>query len=262
MTTTQTASQINTLAKIWREIKGVFVRPFRKTFGKRRKRREMTFKKSYSQSGEDILVLILLAYYHQEEVYYLDIGANHPTDASNTYLFYEQGHCGIIVEPNPILVRKHKEIRPNDLQLNVGVTAEQSDGLDFYVMNTDVLSTFSKETALEFAKFNGQKIERVEKVRTMAINDILRDHCKRCPDFVSVDVEGLDFEILNSWDFAQFRPKIFCIETASCASDGLHKLNEVKNLMLEKQYRVYADTFINTIFVDGLNLPEWIKIHL
>ena len=80
-------------------------------------------------------------------------------------------------------------------------------------------------------------------------------------NFVSLDVEGLELEILGAFDFAANRPEVFCIETISYAIDGTgQKDHRLIEWMASQGYVVHADTYINTIFVDrerarGLLLP-------
>jgi hypothetical protein len=88
-------------------------------------------------------------------------------------------------------------------------------------------------------------------VKLKTINDILKHAFSNCPHFVSLDVEGLDYEILNSLDFERFRPQVFCLETLSFTEEKTEsKLTEIIDLMHSKGYMTYADTYINTIFVD------------
>jgi hypothetical protein len=65
-----------------------------------------------------------------------------------------------------------------------------------------------------------------------------------------LDIEGLDYDILNDWDFEKYRPEIFCIETITYTENNTeNKIDKIIDLMKLKGYRVYADTYINTIFV-------------
>ena len=73
-----------------------------------------------------------------------------------------------------------------------------------------------------------------------------------CPNFISIDVEGLDLEIVKSLDFERFRPEVFCIETISFSIDNTEKkLGEIPAFLHSKGYITYADTHINTIFCDA-----------
>ncbi len=208
------------------------------------------FKKSYAQCGEDLIVDHLIKIIGVKEPYYLDLGAHHPTCLSNSYYFYEKGFTGVCVDADPSLISAFEKIRQRDLILNLGVGIEKSV-LDFYLMSSKTLNTFSKAEAERYVSYGNQQIEKVIKVEVETINSIIKKHCKRVPNLISLDVEGLDFMILQSFDFDQFRPEIFCIETLSYTEDKTErKLTEIIELMNQKGYMVYADTYINTIFVD------------
>ena len=225
-----------------RQLKVFFGRIFRRLVG--------DFKKSYAQCGEDLIVDHLIKIIGVKEPYYLDLGAHHPTYLSNSYYFYEKGFTGVCVDADPSLISAFEKIRQRDLILNLGVGIEKSV-LDFYLMSSKTLNTFSKAEAERYVSYGNQQIEKVIKVEVETINFIIKKHCKRVPNLISLDVEGLDFMILQSFDFDQFRPEIFCIETLSYTEDKTErKLTEIIELMNQKGYMVYADTYINTIFVD------------
>lgn len=85
----------------------------------------------------------------------------------------------------------------------------------------------------------------------MDINKIIADNFEMAPNFLSLDVEGLDFEIIKSLDFTKYKPEVLCLETLEVAENRV----EIKNLKMinyikSKGYMVYADTYINSIFVD------------
>lgn len=79
-------------------------------------------KRSYAQSGEDVVVDAILS--RQKTGFYVDIGAYHPKVFSNTYLFYKRGWRGICVEPNPEAKILFQVARPRDVFVNVGVMSE------------------------------------------------------------------------------------------------------------------------------------------
>ncbi len=133
-----------------------------------------------------------------EKPTYLDIGANDPYFLSNTAFFYEKGCRGVNVDANPVLIEKFRSFRPGDINLNVGVGPEKSY-LDFYIFNEPTLSTFSREEAENMERFGKYKIEKIEKINLITVDNIVSEYCNgKFPDFLSLDVEGLDFEILKS----------------------------------------------------------------
>ena len=209
--------------------------------------------RSFAQCGEDSIArFVLIDCLGRRRGTYLDLGANEPIVLNNTYLFYLERWRGVCVEPNEAFVRKIRRARPRDVCLEAGVGFEASQGVsDFYVMDPPTLSTFSCADAKRIEAEKGGRVESVRKVPLMTINDIIETHLKCSPDFVSLDVEGLDLQVLQNFDFVKFRPAVFCVETLSYSGNRTEsKLNEVAELMRARDYLVYADTYINTLFVD------------
>jgi hypothetical protein len=118
-------------------------------------------------------------------------------------------------------------------------------------MSGKTLNTFSKEEAERYVSYGTQKIEQVVKMPLVSVNDIIKTHFDKAPDFISLDVEGYDFAILKSFDFAKYRPKVWCIETLTYTENKTEtKIKETVDYLLSKNYFIYGDTYINTIFVD------------
>jgi FkbM family methyltransferase len=208
-------------------------------------------KVSYAQCGEDLIVRFVFDALKISKPSYLDIGAHHPTHMSNTYLFYRQGSRGICVEPDPTLFTQIQRKRPRDICLNMGVGVSSKDKADFYVMTNRSLNTFSKQEAVRYQSYGKQKIERVIQIPLLSINDIISQYCKSSPQFISIDVEGLDLDTLKSLDFQRFRPVVLCVETLTYTEDSTErKLTEAIDFIWGQGYFLYADTFINSIFVD------------
>ena len=215
------------------------------------RRRVNTHKISYAQCGEDLIVDFIFSGLKPRSISYLDIGAHHPTHLSNTYLFYQKGLRGVCVEPDVSLFHEIRRVRKRDLCLNVGVGVGGDATADFYVMGDKALNTFSRDEAMRNEQERGQKIEQVISLPLLPVNDVIRQHFASPPNFISLDVEGLDLEVLQSFDFELYRPQIFCVETLTYVESGIaRKITEISDLMMSKGYFAYADTYVNTIFVD------------
>lgn len=210
-------------------------------------------KRSYSQAGEDLILKFALDAMGISEPSYLDIGAHHPFKYSNTYLFYSLGSSGVNVEPDPNLFGILKNKRPRDTNINCAVAASSSSELTFYIMSPPTLNTLLEREALRLERLGQAKIVKTTGVPIREINDLFSlEMAGKAPDILSIDVEGLDLEITRSIDFQRFRPKALCIETLSYSGSGEEiKSNEIKNFMESHGYISYADTYINTIFVDA-----------
>lgn len=207
-------------------------------------------RKSWSQCGEDLILRFLFDLLHIARPSYIDIGAHHPWYYNNTYLFYRQGARGINIEPDPGLHARLRRWRGRDANLNIGIGAREAE-LDFHVMSNRTLNTFSAVEARKYVEQHGLSIVQTRRIRVETFAQVVDAHLGRTPDLVSLDVEGLELEILRSIDFSRHRPHVFCIETLSYASyDGSGVKNaEIHALMLENDYRLYADTYINSIYV-------------
>jgi FkbM family methyltransferase len=213
------------------------------------------YKISYSQCGEDLIVDFICQALKIEKPSYLDIGAHHPTYLSNTYLFYQRGCQGVCIEPDPTLCAEIKRVRKRDACLNIGVgLSEGAAGAaeaDFFIMTTRTLNTFSREEAERYQSYGRNRIEKVMRIPLVKIGSVIKDHFKSRPNFVSLDVEGYDLAVLKTFDFDAVRPEIFCIETVTYTEDNSEeKIPEIVDLMTAQGYMPWADTFINTIFVD------------
>jgi FkbM family methyltransferase len=184
----------------------------------------------------------------------LDIGAHHPDSLSNTAMFHYLGSRGINIEPDPDLFRRFKEMRPDDVNLNIGI-GETSGSFDFFRMEHAGLNTFSQEEAERMSKEEGVKIHERVKLQVRTIKDVLNEH-KFIPDFLSIDVEGYDLAILRSYDFEKHRPKVICAETIEYSKSlAAKKRMDLISFIESQGYCAFVDTHINTLFYDTRLVP-------
>lgn len=205
---------------------------------------------TFSQYGEDIIMLRMLERYGVENITYLDIGANEPINLSNTYNFYLRGYYGVLVEPNADLCTVIKKVRPHDKVLNFGIGSEKPTEADYYMFGTKytAFNTFSKEEAMNNEK-EGMPIKQIVKVPLKNVNDVIAENFKGSPTIISLDVEGFDETILQNLDFVKYQPLLVCVETVGFIGKGAFvKRKSILDYMAKAGYFVYADTHINTIF--------------
>ncbi len=206
--------------------------------------------RSYSQAGEDMIARFALRELGILVPTYLDIGAHHPTWLSNTYYFYRHGCRGVCVEADPRLHRRIARRRPRDLCLNIAVGTEEGTAT-LHVMRASTLSTLSSASMSEYAAL-GRAHRRDVQVPMLTPATLLERHCPTVPNLVSLDIEGLDLDVLRAWDFDRWRPEVFIAETLTLANSRklARKRAEIIDHMTSVGYFVYGDTRVNTIFVD------------
>jgi FkbM family methyltransferase len=211
-------------------------------------------KTSWAQQGEDMIIDFVFKWQLGEcNPSFLDIGTNHPYLLSNTYFFYKKGCRGVSVEPDPALMAAIQKHRPLDCNLNMGIGKEKAV-LDFYCLSQSTLNTFSKETAAGYQAskaFGYPTLKAVKKIEVVTANEILEKYFKdKSHFFISIDVEGLDEEIVKSIDYDRYRPAVLCVETLVRTVDGGLQKNEAISVHLHQHgYFTYADTGVNTIYV-------------
>jgi len=211
---------------------------------------------SYAQCGEDVIVAAILAELHPAKGTYLDVGAFQPIISNNTYLLYQRGYRGVLVEPNVDLIPMLRSNRPGDTVLNVGVGLSEESAADYYCMSNWQWNTFNRDHAERCVRETGGKvkIERVVQMPLIPINRIMTEHFTgEGPDFLSIDIESLDLAVLRTMDFSRFRPKVISTETLLGGSILMDP--ETTKFLASRGYEVRGITWANTIFIDQ-SLPK------
>lgn len=176
-------------------------------------------KKSYSQYAEDEYLKQQLEQYNLKDGMYVDIGSNHPTRISNTYLFYRMGLRGIAIEPNVELTKQHNRLRPRDIVLNVGCGDTPSLG-QLKVGKAPVLSHFqSNEENQAISEALGFECWRTEYVSILPLDLIVKEVSPEWIFLMSVDVEGLDYEVLKGAKETLSKVLFCCVEANNEAEE-------------------------------------------
>lgn len=210
--------------------------------------------RSWSQEGEDLILQRIFGI--QKTGFYVDVGAHHPKRFSNTYLFYKRGWRGINIDAMPGSMDAFNRTRPRDINLELGI-AENRAKLDYYIFNELALNGFSRDVSQErHTAESTYLIKKVIKVDVLPLDEILEQYLPvgQNIDFLSVDVEGLDFEVLKSNDWDSYRPTFVLAEVLG---SSLHEIqqSEIGQFMQEKDYVLYAKC-MNTVFFKELSFKN------
>jgi FkbM family methyltransferase len=205
---------------------------------------------SYSQFNEDLIIDLL--FMGKTKGFYIDIGANDPDSSNNTKRFYEKGWSGINIEPGKDSFEKLCLKRSRDINLNIGLGSDKGS-LTFYKINENSqLSTFDKNLAVATAAEHQMTIEKVQ-IDVWRLVDVFERHGKDTQvDFMSLDAEGLDLEVLQSNDWDRFRPTLVIIEIDKGYRD-------IVGFMAQCNYLLIWNNEHNGIFVDKTTSDNFVK---
>lgn len=196
---------------------------------------------TYSHCGVDLLLLALSHFMGITNPRWLDVGAHHPFNISNTALLYNRGFRGVNIEANPNLIKNFYDMRPEDINVNIGV-APQKGTMKFYMWDD-----FSgRNTFSEAASKQLQVLTKEIELPVDTLNNIVDLYCDgKFPDILLMDIEGLDHEVLSITDFSKSRPKIICVESSMQETE---KFNE---LLKSKGYSFTARLSADLVYIDN-----------
>ena len=202
---------------------------------------------SFSQDGEDIVIEEL--FNDKSEGFYVDVGAHHPQRFSNTYYFYLKGWKGINIDAMPGSMKIFDDLRPRDINLEIPIS-DKSEILTYYEFDEPALNSFSLPLSQERITTTNYKIVAEIQLKTETLAEVLDKYLppQQTIDFLSVDVEGLDYQVITSNNWDKYKPKVILVEDLEFSS--LKRINTSKICLFleEKGYILLAKTMRTLIF--------------
>jgi len=202
-----------------------------------------------SQFGED--KKIIKFFKNKKDGTYLDVGCFHPIRQNNTYLLHKLGWRGANIDLNPLSIDLFNVARPKDINICAAVSGKKSFKNLFFDHQLSSLNTLSKNHTLFIKKAFGIKNLKKKKVKTRTLNEILITNKIRKIDFMNIDVEGHEIEVLKNFDFSFFNIKLICIEIIDYESYSKKieiKKSKVFKLLKKNNYNLKFKTSVNYIF--------------
>ena len=203
---------------------------------------------SYSQFFEDLILFCFLN--DVKKGFYIDIGANDPNFLSVTKAFYLRGWNGINIEPLPEKFQSLLKSRKRDINLQIGVGA-------------------TKGTATLYGRGAGSTTSKIySRNQTRKLNitiDTMENICRKYVpknieiQFCKIDIEGDEKKALLGFDFENYRPKIFCIESTKPFSN-IPSYDSWEYILLGNDYSFVYQYRINRYYID--NRAEDLKLNL
>lgn len=202
---------------------------------------------SYSQEGEDLLLERFFAADAGRTGFFVDVGAHHPTRYSNTYRFYRRGWRGINIDALPGSKRLFDRRRPRDINIECGIATARGT-LEYFRFNDPALSTFSAEEAARKSLPPYYVVSRIE-LPVAPLAEMLELHLPQGQqiDFMSIDVEGFDDEVVASNDWHRFSPRLVLLEMLGIPYEDVTK-QPAARLLSGFGYAPVAKTYNTVVF--------------
>jgi FkbM family methyltransferase len=188
-------------------------------------------KKSYSQFGEDCALFQVLGGRKMSKGFYVDVGCHHPRKGSNTYFLYKKGWRGVLVDLELSKIYACKILRPSDTVVLAAVSDKEEE--------VEVFSPrqFSVMTSIQNNNKSDNRV--IAKMITKTLTSVLDStkYKNKEIDLLSVDVEGVDFQVLKGLDFLKYNPKVVVVETWVDDIDGILQ-GDINCFLYNKGYRL------------------------
>ena len=202
---------------------------------------------SFAQEGEDIILDNIFE--GKINGFYVDVGAHHPQRLSNTYYFYLKGWTGINIDAMPHSMKKFNDLRPNDVNLEIPISRSPSD-LTYYKFDESALNSFSSDLSKKRDIQTKYKIIEEIQLKTKTLAKVLDEHLpsNQKIDFLSIDVEGLDYEVLQSNNWGKYQPQVILVEDLELENITKVDSSKVYTFLVDKGYVLIAKTIRTLIF--------------
>lgn len=201
---------------------------------------------TFSQEGEELVLSRLTS--NKTDGFYVDIGCHHPMRFSNTYSFYKKGWRGINIDANVDTIAAFNRMRKKDINILCGVGAETGEKLRYYRFNDGAINTFDEKRAKELIENSDYKCIDVQEVEIKPLRELLEMYLPKNQkiDFMDIDVEGLDLQVVQSNDWKRFRPTYLLVEANSKMSMSEIEKLEMSLYLQSVGYELYG-RFYNTL---------------
>lgn len=167
----------------------------------------------FSQSGEDLTIATVVNRFLKINTgFFVDVGSFHPHHGSNTFALYKKGWRGINIDPRPGSKKLFDTERPRDINLEVGISNTEGVLKYYYLNESSASNSFSKETLQKNGVFD--KVSKIIDCPVMPLSKVLENYLPKNSeiDYLNIDTEGLEMEVLTSFDISKWQPKIISLE--------------------------------------------------
>ena len=181
---------------------------------------------------------------------YLDVGCYHPTKHNNTSLMYKRGWRGINIDLNSLSIDLFNYHRPNDINLNTGISSKESKKKVYFLDELNTQNTLDKNQLKFLQKHHNIKEKEITNkiIKTKKLMPILNKYKFYNIDFMNLDIEGHELEVLKSINFKKVNIKYMCVEMINYNKKAIENGNKIKLLLNKNKYLLIKKIGFNFIF--------------
>jgi FkbM family methyltransferase len=199
---------------------------------------------SYAQNMEDYHLDV--AFGGSDRGRYIDIGGGHPVAGSVSFWFYERGWSGIVIEPQPDLAALHRRLRPRDTLVEAVIGRRSGETEFFKIDRLHGLSTTVRSNA-EATGAHGVGFETIT-LPSLSLADLCRTYQIDAVDFLKIDVEGAERDVLEGADWSKCRPRIVVLEAVTPLTNA-PAWSDWEPLLLKQDYQFVLFDTLNRFYV-------------
>jgi FkbM family methyltransferase len=170
--------------------------------------------------------------------FFVEVGANEPHSGSQTWLLEQNGWRGVLVEPQAALCEQLRSARKNSRVFQVACSSPEKEGeATLFIGSHSGVSTLEKQIDSHGTQFVG-----TERVKLTTLDKVLSEAGADKIDFLSLDVEGHEIEVMRGFNFEKYRPRLILIE------DGVRTLDKHR-FLTRHGYKLVKRTTLNNWYV-------------
>jgi FkbM family methyltransferase len=201
-----------------------------------------------SQFGEDKKIIKIFENNYKGT--YVDLGCFHPTRSNNTFKLHKKGWKGINIDLNPLAIDLFNFARPNDINICAAISNKETKKKLYFLGDLDSKNTLNlnhKRWLNRHFRISDKDF-KIKSIKTRKLDNILKKHNFYNIDFMNIDIEGHELEVIKSLDFKKFRIKIICVEILDYDNFTINRKKQLISFLKKNKYDLVEKSTINYIF--------------
>jgi len=206
-------------------------------------------KKTYSMFEEDKFINDYFK--NKPKGFFIDVGCYHPLDGNNSYILYKRGWNGINFDINQYSIKLFNFLRKRDINIHSGISVKKKKLTMYYRKEINMLNTLDEK----MAKIHFRNGYKKKPIQVNTLNFFISKYFKKLDkiDFLNIDVEGVELDVLKSLNFKNYKPQLICIEIHNSkkmydTNYNYLKSNNIYKYLINKKYKVIWKNKYSFIF--------------